>query len=123
MPIELRPIQFTVDQHVMATPYVETRGFSLDGTVRTGGKKKNPVMSVALQSFSLEVLVNGNPTQAPMALDQVELEIVRAQDPNDDAAVRLTLRRRINQPEASANPAWQFRGTVTALVIADLATT
>ncbi|WP_344439334.1 hypothetical protein [Streptomyces luteosporeus] len=102
----------------MANSYTAKQGFTIPGKIRQD-EKGRPVFNVALQSYSLEVLENGNPSWTPMALDQVGLEIVHSEDTDEDGQVRLTLWRR-NHPDPAKNPGWAFRGTVTALVIADL---
>ncbi|MFD7908036.1 hypothetical protein ACFV4G_38090 [Kitasatospora sp. NPDC059747] len=119
MPIELKPVPFPVTTAPMSAPCRQTIGFSLKGKVRRDDHG-NAVWGVAIQSYSLEVLQNGNPTHASMSLDQIGLEIVPG-GPDDDAAVELTIWRR-NHPNDAKDPSWGFRGTVTALIVADLAT-
>ncbi|GHC32032.1 hypothetical protein [Streptomyces cinnamoneus] len=119
MPIEFKPVTFTVGDTPMGdSPCKQTVGFSLTGTVRK--VKNKSVWSVALQSYSLEVLYNHTVTHCMMSLDQVGLKIVPTENPDYDAAVELTIWRRNHPNDAKGDVNWQYRGAVTALVIADL---
>ncbi len=118
MAIAFRRITFEVDRAPQAGPYTQKKGFQIPGKIRLD-EKGRPVFNVTLQSYSLEVLENGNPSHCLMSLDQIGLEIVASEDTDDDGQVKLTLWRR-NHPNDSRNPGWGFKGTVTALVIADL---
>ncbi|MEX2985975.1 hypothetical protein [Streptomyces sp. C36] len=120
MPIAFKTVTFEVNRAPMAGAYIKPQGFAVPGTVRRNEKGK-PVLQVALQSFEMEVLVDGNPSHCSMALDQVKLELVPSTNEDDDGAVRLTLLRRNHPNDARNNPPWGFRGVVTALVIADIA--
>ncbi|MEV4742684.1 hypothetical protein [Streptomyces sp. NPDC049555] len=102
----------------MAGPYTAKQGFTIPGKIRRD-EKGRPVFNVMIQSYQLEVLENGNPSHALMSLDQIGLELVSSEDTDEDGQVKLTLWRR-NHPNDARNTGWGFRGTVTALVIADL---
>ncbi|MFI9201382.1 hypothetical protein [Streptomyces sp. NPDC053048] len=118
MAIAFKRVKFEVDRAPMAAPYSQKQGFTIPGKIRND-EKGRPVINVMLQSYSLEVLENGNPSHCSMSLDQVGLEIVSSEDTDEDGQVKLTLWRR-NHPNHATNPGWGFKGTVTALVIADL---
>lgn len=121
MPIAFKQVKFKVDRAPMAGPYTDQRGFTIPGKIRRD-EKMRPVYNVVLQSYSLEVLLAGTPSHCSMSLDEIELGIGPSEDTDDDGQVRLTLWRR-NHPNDSKDVNWGFKGTVTALVIADLAST
>ncbi|MBP2401656.1 hypothetical protein SNS2_0184 [Streptomyces netropsis] len=123
MPIEFKPVTFSVGDTPMGdSPCKQTVGFVLHGKVRKDDRNKS-VWSVALQSYSLEAVYNHNAdADQILTFDQVGLKIVGIENPDYDAAVELTIWRR-TRPGATPDVNRQFRGTVTALVIADVTST
>ncbi|SPF06466.1 hypothetical protein [Streptomyces sp. MA5143a] len=117
MAIEFRTVTFKVDSVPMAAPTEVMENFYLKGKVRRIDGR--PVMNVALQSFSVEVLENGNPSHTFMSLDKVSVESVTPASSEYDGCIKLTIWRR-NHPDTSKLVNWRFKYTVTALVIADI---
>ncbi|MEH6377402.1 hypothetical protein V7793_24170 [Streptomyces sp. KLMMK] len=77
------------------------------------------VVGVALQSFKFENFVNGSTEDWEIGGEAVKLRV----DAKGRKKVTVTVEANIRPQEAVArtNPAFQFRATVTVLVIADLA--
>ncbi|MGW2186962.1 hypothetical protein [Streptomyces sp. NPDC001719] len=123
MPVEFKPVTFTVSDTPMGdSPCKQTVGFALNGKVRKDLRNKS-VWSVALQSYSLEAVYDHKAdVDQILTLDQVGLKIVSTENPDYDAAVELIIWRR-TRPGATSDNNRQFRGTVTALVIADITST
>ncbi|MFD8993955.1 hypothetical protein [Streptomyces abikoensis] len=119
MPIAFKQVPFSVERVPMSGPFYKEVPFTIRGDIRRDTKGR-PVFDVALQSFSLEVMYDGNPHHCSMSLDQIALEIGESKNTDDDGVVKLTIWRRNHPNDARNSPPWGFRGTVTALVIADL---
>ncbi|GAA4934516.1 hypothetical protein ACFPM3_05230 [Streptomyces coeruleoprunus] len=115
--LEFKTVTFTVDSAPMSAQTSLTSGFSLKGKVRKIDGR--PVMNVALQACKLEVLHGGNVHHCSMSLDEVAVELIPSSSAEYDGTVRMTIWRR-NHPNDARDAAWKFRGTVTALVVADI---
>ncbi|GHG49256.1 hypothetical protein [Streptomyces griseocarneus] len=118
MAVEFKLVKFEISRQMCDKPYVVEQGFTLRGKLRSEGS--NPSYNVALQSFSLQSWQDGQLSHYPIGFDQVTLERTLTGDSADDGRIKLTIHRRPH-PEWAKAPGWNFSGTVTALVIADLA--
>ncbi|MFF4159758.1 hypothetical protein [Streptomyces sp. NPDC001678] len=76
------------------------------------------VVDAAIQSYKLESFVSGNPSEWPIGGASVSLEVKNKARRKATVVVRANLRP--HEATARTNPAFQFRATVTVLVIADL---
>ncbi|GAA2671620.1 hypothetical protein [Streptomyces lunalinharesii] len=77
----------------------------------------NLVVDVAIKAYDLEALANGNPTEFMVWHDKVSVELTTSG--HRSGSVRLSAWLRPH-PNYAASSGYGFRGTVKALVIADL---
>ncbi|MEV0118780.1 hypothetical protein AB0H77_36950 [Streptomyces sp. NPDC050844] len=77
----------------------------------------NPVIDVAVRSHSFAAYINGQPEDWELGGQTVHLEVTHTGHTSGQVTLRMNMRPRLSE---LPNPAYQFKGTVEALVIADL---
>ncbi|MEU9498345.1 hypothetical protein [Streptomyces sp. NPDC048196] len=116
MTLVFREIRFDVDISPSRNRVELRRDVNLPGRLRTDDNG-NRVIDVALKSFKLEAYINGNVEDYEFGGEEVDLQVQPTGHQSGEVVLTVNLRPR---EQIIQDPAWQFKGKVKALVIADL---
>ncbi|WP_159033074.1 hypothetical protein [Streptomyces fodineus] len=117
MAVAFKVIKFNVPQTSCSEAFETKEPVEFRHKIRLD-EKDNRVVDVALRSFKFEVLYNGAVEDFEIGGQEVNLRFEG--NGHDSGQVVLKANLRPRKGLATADPAWQFKGQVEALVIAEL---
>ncbi|GAA3080116.1 hypothetical protein ACFQ0X_14755 [Streptomyces rectiviolaceus] len=116
MALAFEVVQFDTGISPAAVDVEQTRDVTFPGKIREDADG-NPVIDVAIRSYSFAAYVNGQPEDWELGGQTLRLEVSRSGHTSGQITLRMNMRPRLSEVR---NPAYQFKGTVEALVMADL---
>ncbi|MEU6589727.1 hypothetical protein ABZ923_10965 [Streptomyces sp. NPDC046881] len=117
MAIAFRVIKINIPQTSCSDSFEAKEPVSFGHKIRRD-EEDNRVVDVALRSFKFEVLYNGAVEDFEIGGQEINLHFER--NGHDSGQVVLKANLRPRKQAAAGDPAWQFKGQVEALVMAEL---